>query len=338
MAGRKRSAPVESSPGTTRASARAGSQSAASRSSSRRTRTQARADAAIPEVYREMLVEARAEMAAQDTGAAERPLKRRRPGEGRVARRDAPKEDSESAQVARSGSQNSNRDHASADGVARGTRLELEDTAVPEPTVQTIVRESDDEDEDEDEVNIDFEDVVIEPAASSSAATGEGSQGLLSLDLSAHMASKGPRRADRRKAIGKEERVRRVLVHKTHLLCLLAHVERRNRWCNDPDVQDSLRPLLPQKTVDALLPRASLNQFGRTESLKAGLQEARQLFSLKFSITERGLRRALWAEDEEQLKNVRRYPQSEAPVWARLINITSIVSTSGRCGIHPGEE
>ncbi|AEO59055.1 hypothetical protein MYCTH_2306980 [Thermothelomyces thermophilus ATCC 42464] len=169
---------------------------------------------------------------------------------------------------------------------------------LPTPTVQTITR-SDDEDEDDD---IDFEDVVIEPAASS-AATPERKSQELSLDLSAHMAAAGPPRPDRRKAISREEKARRLEIHKVHLVCLLAHVELRNRWCNDCQVQDALRPLLPQKTVAALLPRASLNQFGRSESLRRGLQEAKDLFRLKFTITERGLWRALWAEDEEQLKN-----------------------------------
>jgi len=185
-------------------------------------------------------------------------------------------------------------------GISDDEDLQFEDVPLPAPTVQTMERDSDDEDDDD----IDFEEVSIEPTISSAAAAGGGS-GELNLDLSAHMAALIPRRADRRKAIGREEKERRVEIHKMHLVCLLAHAELRNRWCNDPSVQDALRPLLPQKTVAALLPRASLNQFSRSESLKKGLQEAKELFKLKFAITERGLRRALWAEDEEQLKNVR---------------------------------
>jgi xeroderma pigmentosum group C-complementing protein len=189
--------------------------------------------------------------------------------------------------------------------------VQFEDVTIPKPTVQTMERDSDDED-DED---IDFEDVAIESVVPSGAGASEGSKPL-NLDLSAHMASMAPRRADRRKAISKKERERRVEVHKIHLVCLLAHVELRNRWCNDPKVQDALRPLLPQKTVAALIPRASLNQFGRSESLRKGLQEARDLFKMKFTVTERGIRRALWAEDEEQLKNVCRC--QFCPLWPRL--------------------
>jgi xeroderma pigmentosum group C-complementing protein len=198
--------------------------------------------------------------------------------------------------------------------------VQFEDVVLPTPTVQTVVRDSDVEDDDDE---IDFEDVTIEPAVSSAAVAGEGSESL-NLDLSAHMAANGPRRADRRKAISREEKERRIEAHKVHLVCLLAHVEIRNRWCNDPEVQDALRPLLPQKTVSALIPRASLNQFGRSESLKKGLQEAKEVFRMAFSITERGLRRALWAEDEEQLKNVRRHPLCP---WAALIHL--LVPTSG---------
>ena len=42
----------------------------------------------------------------------------------------------------------------------------------------------------------------------------------------------------------------------------------------------------------------------KTESLKKGISEAKELFKTRYSITERGLKRALWAETEEQLKNV----------------------------------
>lgn len=295
MVGRKRNAPADrSSLRTTRSSARIASQDAPSRSSSRRAA--AARDAVVPGVYREMLVEARrAETTSQGTDVPERPLKRRRPGEGRPARKREPKED-ESAEAVNRNSSNPLTGDASDD-----EDVQFEDVFLPKPTVQTMERDSDDED-DED---IDFEDVAIESVVPSGAGVSEGPKPL-DLDLSVHMASMATRRADRRKAISREEKERRVEVHKMHLVCLLAHVELRNRWCNDPKVQDALRPLLPQKTVAALIPRASLNQFGRSESLRKGLQEAKDLFKVKFTITERGIRRALWAEDEKQLKSVRR--------------------------------
>ncbi|KAL2162221.1 hypothetical protein VTH06DRAFT_7134 [Thermothelomyces fergusii] len=288
MAGRKRNAPTGSSPRATRSSTRAASQTAARRAA-------AGAEAVVPDIYRQMVAEARAELRSQNAaaGATERPLKRRRPGERAPARTGTPAA-SIASRVA------TGQPGGDVAGAASGNDVQFGSVMLPTPTVQTITR-SDDEDEEDDD--IDFEDVVIEPAAPSSAATPERKARELSLDLSAHMAAANARRPVRRKAISREEKARRLQIHKAHLVCLLAHVELRNGWCNDGQVQDTLRPLLPQKTVAALLPRASLNQFGRSESLRRGLQEAKDLFRLKFRITERGLWRARWAEDEEQLKN-----------------------------------
>lgn len=304
MVRRKRDAPTESSPRTTRSSTRVAARGAA-------RRTVAGRDGAVPDIVRQMVVEARSELRAQDAHVSERPLKRRRPGEGRPARSETPK-----TKAAKDISSESSKVIV---GDASDDNLRFEDVVLPTPTVQTMTRDSDEEDDDD----IDFEDVAIE-ANEPSATVVSKEPRVLDLDLSAHMAL-APRRADRRKAISKEEKDRRVEIHKMHLVCLLAHVELRNRWCNDRSVQDALRPLLPEKTVSALLPRASLNQFGRSESLRKGLQEAKELFKLNFTITERGIRRALWAEDEEQLKDVCRC--HGRPLWARLIH--SIVSTSG---------
>ncbi|KAL1841886.1 hypothetical protein VTJ49DRAFT_6485 [Mycothermus thermophilus] len=240
-----------------------------------------------------MLAEARSEVSPQITDSPERPLKRKRPGEGRRAR-PGPAQD-----VDVTTSSASQTPAGATPGVTAERDTQSGDAALPAPTIQTIVRDSDDDDEDDDE--LEFEDVAIGPSASSAAAAGAGSG--LSLDLSAHLASLVSRRAERRKGINREEKARRLEIHKAHLVCLLAHVEIRNRWCNDPRVQDALRSLLPEKTVSALLPRSSLNQFSRSESLKKGLQEAKDLFKLKFSVTERGLWRALWAENEDQLKD-----------------------------------
>jgi xeroderma pigmentosum group C-complementing protein len=259
-----------------------------------------------------MMVEARSELRAQDSHVSERPLKRRRPGEGRPARTETPKTKATKDISGESGKVNT--------GDASDDNLRFEDVVLPTPTVQTMTRDSDEEDDDD----IDFEDVAIEANEPSMTVVGKQSREL-DLDLSAHMAALTPRRTDRRKAISREEKERRVEIHKMHLVCLLAHVELRNRWCNDRGVQDALRPLLPQKTVSALVPRASLNQFGRSESLRKGLQEAKELFRVKFTIAERGIRRALWAEDEEQLKDVCRCHGH--PLRTKLINLT--VSTAG---------
>ncbi|KAK3945638.1 Rad4-domain-containing protein, partial [Diplogelasinospora grovesii] len=113
-------------------------------------------------------------------------------------------------------------------------------------------------------------------------------------------SSKRAAAVDRRKPATREEKDRRVLIHKMHLLCLLAHVELRNRWCNDPRVQETLGGMVTDKIQGLLNPRANLPQYSKSESLKRGLTEIGTLFRCKYLITERGLRRALWAEDPEE--------------------------------------
>ncbi|KAK3994538.1 hypothetical protein QBC44DRAFT_348834 [Cladorrhinum sp. PSN332] len=232
---------------------------------------------AIPDVYREMLVDVSNEI--KDT----RPLKRKRPGEKSsvIAKKPIIEDDDDEDE-----------------------HLEFEHVTVPQPTIQTVVRDTDDEDDDDDDDEIEFEDVNINktPASSASATTTQQPKSL-TLNLSALMAAKGPQKGNRRKPATREEKERRVEIHKAHLVCLLAHLELRNRWCNDPHVQNILEPLLSKKTIGFLRPKSSLNQFSKMESFKRGVQEAKEMFKTKFSITERGLRRALWAENEEQLKN-----------------------------------
>lgn len=286
MAGRKRKAPgastTTSTPRTTRAS-----------TASRRAVS---ARSAVPDVYREMVTEARRMAVAEDVPEAttpERPLKRRRPGE-----RQTPKV--ETKPVKPTAIPEPTKMHHDDPEDDDDEELEFEDVELPPPTLQTITRDSDDEDDEE----LELEDIAFDSQGTfSSAVAGEVQ---LDLNLSAQKAAMAPYRrvVERRKALSKSEKEQRREIHKIHLLCLLAHVERRNRWCNSPKVQEALRPLLTDKMRKSLIPRATLNQYGRTESLKAGLQETSTMFKTKFQITERGLRRALWAEDEEQLKNV----------------------------------
>ncbi|TDZ44947.1 DNA repair protein rhp41 [Colletotrichum trifolii] len=183
--------------------------------------------------------------------------------------------------------------------------VQFEDVTIPVPTVQTVYRDSDDEDDDEEdeenEEDIQFEDVDFGALQSVSESHGEPKK--LTLNLSAHTDVTASTRkvTVRRKPITKEEKERRVSIHRTHLLCLILHSALRNRWCDDEDVHKSLRPLLTNKVINQLTPGAHLPQFGQTESLKTGLQQAGAIFRAKFQITERGLRRALWAEDPKHL-------------------------------------
>jgi xeroderma pigmentosum group C-complementing protein len=112
----------------------------------------------------------------------------------------------------------------------------------------------------------------------------------------------------RRRAITGLEKSLRLEVHKVHILCLLSHVSRRNDWCNDLDVHKSLKVLLDRKMIQFLNPPETLSQFGRTDSLKRGLEMVSTMWRKKFTITARGLRRSLWADDPEDLEKVSYLP------------------------------
>ena len=280
MAGRKRNTPAGSSP-------------AAATRSSRRTRASV-PKPVVPDAVRELLIEAQPEIKAQKAVAVEQPAKRKRPGE-----RAAPKPVRKRPKVY-------DGDGADED-VDEEDGIEFEDVALPPPVVQTIERDSDDEDDD-----IAFEDVdILDGGAGGSSSAAPPSSMVppkeFELNLTMQQSAMMPRRAavaERRRMVTKEEKEQRVEIHKVHLLCLLAHVERRNRWCNDATVHKVLRPLLTDKMMRFLHPKASGPQFGRSQALKSGLQETVTMFKTKFTITERGIRRALWPEDDEQLKNV----------------------------------
>ncbi|KAI1310761.1 Rad4-domain-containing protein [Xylaria venustula] len=295
MAGRKRKAVDDRSANTkVSTSSRASRSTRSARSSTR--------NSDVPEIYRDMLVEADVRPTAT---AEERPAKRKRPGQ----RRGYPAQNSIS-----SPEKPGRRDPIDIEEPKSmdesADDLEFEDVALPAATIQTVYRDSDEEEDEEDEV---FEDVDFSAHATvvDIAQDTQDTQDL-ELDLSARSKPTPAKTIDRRKPINKAEKDRRVDIHKTHLLCLLAHVAQRNRWCNDSQVQDSLRPLLTKKMVTQLNPPSHLTQFGRANSLKEGLSLVNNMFKTKYRITERGMRRALWAETEEHLQNYSLPPDSEA--------------------------
>ncbi|KAG6080756.1 hypothetical protein E4U15_003206 [Claviceps sp. LM218 group G6] len=261
-----------------------------------------------PNVYAQMLAEAH--VSATEESSPARPLKRRRPNAERdVDRRIKSSPDQKRPKLEGPGSDEDS-----------GEDMEFEDVLLPTPTVQTMEADDDDDDDDEDDYvgyddeedgggaseqfqNIDF----TAPLPESTKSSEESSH--LQLNLTAQKAaqttaSSSARRAgERRKPLSKAEREHRVQVHQAHLVCLLAHVARRNHWCNDGRVQDALRSHLSDKVAKYLTPNSRLTQFGQAESLKNGLKQSIDLWKTKFVVTERGLRRALWAEDVEQLEH-----------------------------------
>ncbi|TGO87761.1 hypothetical protein BPOR_0205g00060 [Botrytis porri] len=252
---------------------------------------------AVPDVYRDMLEEA----IPSQLAVPERPLKRRKVG--------------------------------SRDAVATASEAGPSRPSVAKPHDEA----EDDEDEDED---VEFEDVMTAPTSLNGGDPGEDADGPQqtayrdsdeetdesdagveidwknidfnpkddepSGDLELTLTRPAPQRqtaTPRRKALTRGDKSLRLETHKLHLLCLLSHVHRRNEWCNDSVVQDSLRPLLNRKMMSFLRPRKDLSQFSQAESLKKGLDMVAVLWRTKFQITKRGLRRALWADNEDDIKN-----------------------------------
>ncbi|KAI1821313.1 Rad4-domain-containing protein [Xylaria intraflava] len=311
MAGRKRKAV-----GVVSANATAHTSSHPARSTRSSTRQSARQSSRatnVPQVYRDMLADADIRPTAT---SEERTIKRRRLNQ----RRDRSTQDTISSpkKAVRSNSTSSKEQTDEDDGEDERENeeenediddIEFEDVALPVATVQTVYRDSDEEEEAEEP----FEDVDFS-AHTSIMETAQDDARDLELDLSAHTKPALTPGINRRKPLNKAEKDHRIEVHQTHLLCLLAHVARRNRWCNDPQVHDSLRPLLTPQMVARLNPGSRLTQFGQTLSLKEGLKLVNTMFNLKFRITERGTRKALWAETEEQLQDYCLPADSEAPL------------------------
>ena len=183
-------------------------------------------------------------------------------------------------------------------GQERPDRSDGEDTVEPSKPQQTAYRESDDSSS-SSASNFDWDTINFD------AKPGEEPSGDLELTLTKRPVPQRKITATRRKVVTKEERAIRLQIHKMHILCLLAYVDRRNDWCSDLDAQSSLKPLLTKKMLTFLKPREDLSQFARTDSLKRGLDDVAKMWRTKFTITTRGMRRALWADDEKDLQNVR---------------------------------
>jgi xeroderma pigmentosum group C-complementing protein len=244
---------------------------------------------AIPDVYRDMLAEA----LPMQPGIPERPLKKRRVGPreeiGTSSKVGKPNEEQNDVEE--------EDDDVEFEDVLDQGRIGLSENDYDSPSKpqQTAYRESD-EDESASDLDWDNVDFNVKPQ--------EEPTGDLELTLKARPTPQRKTAAPRRKVVTKEEKAWRLQAHKMHVLCLLAYVDRRNDWCSDPDVQASLKPLLTKKMITFLNPRKDLSQFGRADSLKRGLDDVAKLWRTKYKTIARGMRRALWADDEKDLQSV----------------------------------
>lgn len=241
---------------------------------------------AIPDVYRQMLAEA----LPGQSDIPERPLKKRRTGP-----REAPVKASPSKLVEHEEEDEDLQFEDVLDTNEAGSPENGESSMAPQ-IQQTAYRDSEDESEasDDDWEPIEFD---LKPDADEPSGDLE-----LTLTKKSIPQSKAP--VQRRRVVTKDERVARLEIHKMHVLCLLSHLDMRNEWCNDAEVQRTLKPLLDKKTIKFLRPSSELTQFGQTNSLKRGIETVNEIWRTKWNITARGIRRALWAEDERDLQNV----------------------------------
>lgn len=237
---------------------------------------------AVPDVYREMLQES----VAEQSNIPERPLKRRKIG-SRVAPASAP--------PPRNRTKNA---------MEEEDELEFEDVLDTEAVnedgtkrqTQTAYRDSDEESDNE---SIGWNNFEFGALPQDEEPAGDLELTLKKNETTPTRGKTTPRRRPSTKA----DKVSRLETHRMHVLCLLSHIDRRNNWCNDLDVQRSLKSLLDKKVLADLRPKSDLSQFGKTEFLKRGLEKVGRMWRSKFSITTRGLRRALWADDQEDLEN-----------------------------------
>lgn len=247
---------------------------------------------AVPDVYQEMLAEA----LPIQSDVPDRPLKKRRTG--KRAPQTATLNSAKSPDlVAEEVDEDEDEDLQFEDVLAPHQEELLGDDefAPPPKQQQTAYRDSDEESQDGD---LDWEGLDFDTKLGEDEASGD-------LELTLTKRTPQPKTSTpRRRVVSKAEKVTRVETHKMHVLCLLSHLDRRNNWCNDPETKASLRSLLDKKTLNFLRPRSDLSQFGQTESLKRGLEQACVMWRTKFKITSRSMRRALWAEDDEDLENV----------------------------------
>ncbi|KAI9376174.1 hypothetical protein BJX61DRAFT_552826 [Aspergillus egyptiacus] len=238
----------------------------------------------IPPVYREMLAEAEARQTESSDG--DRPRKRLKPA--------------------------GYRDTATQGGVPGGaTQDEAEPGETAAKTPQVVYNSP----SESDESDMEWEEVDIQqpthPGPSSSVSVADDTP--LQITLGRQESQK--RRAMRRKPVTAAERRLRLEVHKMHLLCLLCHVQRRNLWCNDEEVQGFVKKMLPKQIVAQLNPPEDKPQHTRSAMFLDGLNKAGDMFSRRFRQTRPGLRRAHWAHDADSLRQKTEAIMSDAEVF-----------------------
>lgn len=275
----------------------------------------------VPDVYQEMLAEA----LPMQPNEPERPLKRRRTGQQNTL--SSPTSSRRPINLDSSDTEDDDNDVQFEDILdpeeIDSSRADSQEDnfTTPPKQLQTAYRDSEDESEDSD---LEWEGVYLLAPTQDNKPSGD-----LELTLVTKSPSRGRSVASRRKMVTKAERELRLQSHKLHVLCLLSYVDRRNQWCNDSEVQASLKPLVTKKMLTFLRPKSTLSQFGQAESLKRGLDDLSRVWRTKFNITARGMRRSLWAETEQDLQKVSFLSVGSCLDYSTDMNIVSIATGRG---------
>ncbi|CAG7931422.1 unnamed protein product [Penicillium olsonii] len=247
-----------------------------------------RQDPDVPDVYHELLEEAEARDPEQF--ALDRPVKRRKVGDLKAI---------------------------PVDSQPPGNPPENTGASEHEPPqVQTIYDSSGSEESD-----VEWEDVEIsqpQPFPQGPYAQKDDDE-MLQITLTEE-PQKRQKVVQRRKALTGAEKKLRLDVHKAHLLCLLGHVNLRNLWCNDEELQVSgnafggplccvsdnlqnfVKKMLPKKVITLLHPDEHKPHYIRSTNFMDGLNQAGDAFARRFRVTKPGMKRAHWAEDETRMK------------------------------------
>ncbi|KAI2726189.1 hypothetical protein CBS147332_3076 [Penicillium roqueforti] len=168
-----------------------------------------------------------------------------------------------------------------------------------------------------EESDVDWEDVELQQPPQSlwnETFVPQGDDEVLQITLEQE-PEKHKKMIQRRKPLTGAERKTRMDVHKSHILCLLGHVQLRNMWCNDEELQEFLRKTLPKKVVALLHPNENKLHYNRSTTFMDGLNQAADAFTRRFKVTKPGMKRAHWAEDEYQLKQKLESIMSNAEVF-----------------------
>ncbi|PWY94997.1 Rad4-domain-containing protein [Aspergillus sclerotioniger CBS 115572] len=131
----------------------------------------------------------------------------------------------------------------------------------------------------------------------------------------------------RRRVITAAEKQLRLNIHKVHLLCLLLHVQIRNLWCNNEEVQGFLKRMLPKQIIGLLHPSEKRPQQTRSTTFVDGLNQASDAFNRRFKVTAPGLKRPFWIDNPDSLKKRAEHIISDAEIFLSREDFTKQAKT-----------